>query len=55
VANDGFGQASNQDADLVRSTGYLMRTTAVYGNGKFGIMVLMCSSPATAWAETVHG
>ncbi len=25
------------DADLVRSTGYLMRTTAVYGNGKFGI------------------
>ena len=25
------------DADLVRDTGYLMRTTAVYGNGKFGI------------------
>ncbi len=25
------------DADLVRRTGYLMRTTAVYGNGKFGI------------------
>lgn len=25
------------DPDLVRSTGYLMRTTAVYGNGKFGI------------------
>lgn len=25
------------DADLVRETGYLMRTTAVYGNGKFGI------------------
>ncbi|MFT7492995.1 MAG: hypothetical protein ACI9RO_000433 [Alteromonas macleodii] len=25
------------DLDLVRSTGYLMRTTAVYGNGKFGI------------------
>ncbi len=25
------------DAELVRSTGYLMRTTAVYGNGKFGI------------------
>ena len=23
--------------DLIRSTGYLMRTTAVYGNGKFGI------------------
>ena len=25
------------DFDLVRSIGYLMRTTAVYGNGKFGI------------------
>ena len=25
------------DVDLVRATGYLMRTTAVYGNGKFGI------------------
>jgi len=25
------------DGDLVRRTGYLMRTTAVYGNGKFGI------------------
>lgn len=25
------------DLDLIRSTGYLMRTTAVYGNGKFGI------------------
>ncbi|WP_252734837.1 MULTISPECIES: hypothetical protein [unclassified Octadecabacter] len=25
------------DADLVGQTGYLMRTTAVYGNGKFGI------------------
>ncbi|AGI66691.1 hypothetical protein OAN307_c09760 [Octadecabacter antarcticus 307] len=25
------------DAGLVRSIGYLMRTTAVYGNGKFGI------------------
>ena len=25
------------DADLIRKTGYLMRTTAVYGNGKFGI------------------
>ncbi len=25
------------DAELVKSTGYLMRTTAVYGNGKFGI------------------
>ena len=25
------------DPDLVREVGYLMRTTAVYGNGKFGI------------------
>ena len=25
------------DPDLIRDTGYLMRTTAVYGNGKFGI------------------
>ncbi|MEJ6403358.1 hypothetical protein [Yoonia sp. 2307UL14-13] len=25
------------DAALIRQTGYLMRTTAVYGNGKFGI------------------
>lgn len=25
------------DTDLIRKTGYLMRTTAVYGNGKFGI------------------
>lgn len=25
------------DRDLARSVGYLMRTTAVYGNGKFGI------------------
>ncbi len=25
------------DEELVRRTGYLMRTTAVYGNGKFGI------------------
>lgn len=25
------------DRDLIRATGYLMRTTAVYGNGKFGI------------------
>lgn len=25
------------DPDLINTTGYLMRTTAVYGNGKFGI------------------
>ncbi|MEM7519780.1 MAG: hypothetical protein AAF307_01980 [Pseudomonadota bacterium] len=25
------------DTDLIRAVGYLMRTTAVYGNGKFGI------------------
>lgn len=31
-------QAGDQpDAAAVRDTGYLMRTTAVYGNGKFGI------------------
>ena len=31
-------QAGRQpDRDLVAQTGYLMRTTAVYGNGKFGI------------------
>lgn len=28
---------SQPDVELVCSTGYLMRTTAVYGNGKFGI------------------
>ena len=31
-------QAGKQpDVDMLRSVGYLMRTTAVYGNGKFGI------------------
>ncbi|MEQ6201499.1 hypothetical protein ABMC88_00465 [Sulfitobacter sp. HNIBRBA2951] len=31
-------QAGRQpDADMIRDVGYLMRTTAVYGNGKFGI------------------
>jgi hypothetical protein len=31
-------QAGRQpDPDKIRETGYLMRTTAVYGNGKFGI------------------
>ena len=31
-------QAGQQpDTDMIRSVGYLMRTTAVYGNGKFGI------------------
>ncbi|MHA6263600.1 hypothetical protein ACXYMO_10395 [Arenibacterium sp. CAU 1754] len=28
---------SQPDAQRIRETGYLMRTTAVYGNGKFGI------------------
>ena len=30
------------DVTLVRDTGYLMRTTAVYGNGKFGIADRAC-------------
>ncbi|SMY06638.1 hypothetical protein [Flavimaricola marinus] len=30
-------EGSQPDASAVRDTGYLMRTTAVYGNGKFGI------------------
>ena len=30
------------DETLVRQTGYLMRTTAVYGNGKFGIADRAC-------------
>ena len=31
-------QAGQQpDTDMIRNVGYLMRTTAVYGNGKFGI------------------
>lgn len=32
-----LAQGLQPDADLVKRTGYLMRTTAVYGNGKFGI------------------
>ncbi len=32
------------DLELVKSTGYLMRTTAVYGNGKFGIADRGCIS-----------
>ena len=34
---DRLREGRQPNADLVRSTGYLMRTTAVYGNGKFGI------------------
>lgn len=30
------------DAEQVRATGYLMRTTAVYGNGKFGLADRAC-------------
>ncbi len=30
------------DAEMIRKTGYLMRTTAVYGNGKFGIADRVC-------------
>lgn len=34
---DALRAGRQPDADLVAQTGYLMRTTAVYGNGKFGI------------------
>ena len=34
---DALRKGQQPDADMVRSVGYLMRTTAVYGNGKFGI------------------
>ena len=34
---DRLAQGLQPDFELVKSTGYLMRTTAVYGNGKFGI------------------
>jgi len=36
------------DQSQIRSTGYLMRTTAVYGNGKFGIAdrACICGRPA---------
>ncbi|EBA05489.1 hypothetical protein RB2150_15406 [Rhodobacteraceae bacterium HTCC2150] len=32
-----LAEGRQPDADLLQQTGYLMRTTAVYGNGKFGI------------------
>jgi len=32
-----LAEGRQPDPDLVESVGYLMRTTAVYGNGKFGI------------------
>lgn len=32
-----LSRGEQPDKDAVRATGYLMRTTAVYGNGKFGI------------------
>ena len=34
---DRLAQGLQPDIEQVRSIGYLMRTTAVYGNGKFGI------------------
>ncbi len=34
---DALRSGQQPDHDLVAQTGYLMRTTAVYGNGKFGI------------------
>ncbi len=32
-----LAEGQQPDAGLIESVGYLMRTTAVYGNGKFGI------------------
>lgn len=34
---DSLRAGKQPDADMIRDVGYLMRTTAVYGNGKFGI------------------
>jgi hypothetical protein len=34
---DALRKGEQPDAEMIRSVGYLMRTTAVYGNGKFGI------------------
>lgn len=34
---DNLAAGHQPDFDLILATGYLMRTTAVYGNGKFGI------------------
>ncbi|MEL7115986.1 MAG: hypothetical protein AAGP08_10405, partial [Pseudomonadota bacterium] len=34
---DRLANGRQPDSDLIRDIGYLMRTTAVYGNGKFGI------------------
>ena len=34
---DRLAEGSQPDADQIDSVGYLMRTTAVYGNGKFGV------------------
>ena len=34
---DRLARGLQPETDLVKRTGYLMRTTAVYGNGKFGI------------------
>ena len=33
----GSGKGDQPDPELVASVGYLMRTTAVYGSGKFGV------------------
>ena len=34
---DRLAEGNQPDADQIDSVGYLMRTTAVYGNGKFGV------------------
>jgi len=38
------------NVDMVRDVGYLMRTTAVYGNGKFGITGCAPLTCSTGWA-----
>jgi len=33
---DSLAQGKQPDTDMINKVGYLMRTTAVYGSGKFG-------------------
>jgi hypothetical protein len=41
-ATEALKAGRQPDRDMVRDIGYLMRTTAVYGNGKFGIADRAC-------------
>jgi len=45
---DALRAGHQPDAETLRNTGYLMRTTAVYGNGKFGLAdrATYCDRPA---------